>query len=171
MSCRSRRLPIAGLALLVATLAAGCGMAYIGEEPIPRSNVFAGFTGRLVDSETGDGVGNAKIMVKPADDPDTGKPFYIDSPGDGSFSLSSYRKGGLSNPFEAGVEYKLVISSVQHRIKEFKVAFEGGEQKLGAVELLRVQEGGLVEMVIPGRLEDEKRDEKPAPPRMGPPVP
>jgi hypothetical protein len=159
------------LLLPLALVWGGCGMAFIGEEPIPRNTVFTGFSGRLVDSESGDGVGNAKVMVRPASEPDSGKPFYIYSSGDGSFQLSSYKKQGLTNPFKVGEEYQLVISDVNHRIKEFKLAFEGGEQKLGAVELLRVQEGGAVEVVIKGSLDEGESAEHPVPPRMGPPVP
>lgn len=151
---------------------AGCGMAFIGEEAIQKNTVFTGFSGRLVDAETGDGIGNAKVTVKPVNDPDNGKPSYSYSMGDGSFQLNNYKKQGINSPFQVGEEYQLVISEVNHRIKEFRLAYEGGEQKLGAVELLRVQEGGAVEMVIKGELGDDKRaDIRPSPPRMGPPVP
>jgi len=149
----------------------GCGMAYIGEEPLPRSTKFEGFTGRLVDSESGDGVGSAKVMIKPADELDSGKPFYIYSLGDGSFQLRNFKRQGVSTPFEIGDDYQLIISSVNHRIKDFKVTFDGGEQKLGAIELMRVEEGGGAEMIILGTLDDEERQELPTPTRMGPPLP
>jgi len=153
-----------------ALLFSGCGMAYLVDEPIVRNNTFQGFNGRLVDAESGDGVANAKIIVKPATDNDP-KPFYIYSTGDGSFQLSNYKKQGVSHPFEEDEEYNLVINSVSHRIKDFKVVFEGGAQRLGAIELSRIEEGGRVQMVIPGRTEATLNLETQTRLRMGPPIP
>ena len=159
------------IALLAALSLFGCGMAYVNEEPIEKATGFTGFVGRLVDSETGDGVGNAKITIRPTDEPLGGKPFYIYSLSDGSFQLRSYKRQGVSTPFKVGEEFQLVFSSPEHRIKEFTATFEGGEQKLGAIELLPVEQGGDVQVVIAGRADDQERVELPAPPRSGPPIP
>lgn len=160
-------LVVGGLTVMAVS---GCGMAYLTDEIIPRNNTFQGFTGRLVDAESGDGVANAKIIVKPSNDNDP-KPFYIYSTGDGSFQLSSYKKQGITTPFENGAEYQLIINSVNHRIKDFKIAYEGGAQRLGAVELSRTEEGGRVQMVIPGRLEAFATQVSQDRVRMGPPIP
>ncbi len=160
---------VVGILFLSTTV--GCGMAYVSEEPIALSTKFSGFTGRLVDSETGDGIGNAKITIRPVDDLGSGRPFYIYSLSDGSFQLKSYKRQGVSTPFTVGDEFQLVFSSPEHRIKEFRLAFEGGEQKLGAIELLRVEQGGDVQVVIAGQRDDQEQSELPTPPRMGPPIP
>ncbi len=146
-------------------------MAYVHEEPVNPSTTFAGFTGRLVDSETGDGVGNAKITIRPVDDPGGGRPFYIYSLSDGSFELRNYKRQGVTTPFKEGEEFQLVFSSPEHRIKEFKVMFQGGEQKLGAIELLRVEQGGDVQVVIAGQPDELPWADLPTPPRTGPPIP
>lgn len=148
----------------------GCGMAYLMDEPIIKNNTFLGFTGRIVDADSGDGVSNAKIIVKPVNDNDP-KPFYIYSTGDGSFQLSNFKRQGISLPFEMGMEYQIVVNSVNHRIKDFKLVYEGGAQRLGAVELSRIEEGGLVRMVIPGRRNIEVESVVDIRRRMGPPIP
>lgn len=167
---RPLRLAVYCLPLMYLLLATGCGMAYLVDEPIVRNNTFQGFTGRLVDAESGDGVANAKVIIKPASDNDP-KPFYIYSTGDGSFQLSNYKRQGVSNPFEEGEEYNLIINSVSHRIKDFKVTYEGGAQRLGAIELSRIEEGGRVQMVIPGRTGMTVTTDSTVRMRMGPPVP
>lgn len=156
-------------ALLLVT-SPGCGMAYLREEAIEKNSAFQGLSGRLVDSESGDGVANAKVTIKIAGDNDV-RPFYLYSTGDGSFQLSSYKKGGVSTPLEPGTEYQLTISSVQHRIKDFKVMFDGGAQRLGAIELSRIEEGGAVLVVIPGVREVTADEEVMLRPRMAPPIP
>lgn len=63
LQCIMTIVPLA-VGSMTAMAVSGCGMAYLTDEIIPRNNTFQGFTGRLVDAESGDGVANAKSIVK-----------------------------------------------------------------------------------------------------------
>jgi len=156
-------------ALLLAT-GPGCGIAFMIEEPVNLSTAFIGFRGRLVDFETGQAVGQAKVIVKKAGTSER-RPYYVFSDNDGEFKLNQLVSGGEIGSFKPGDRYLLILTGNDHRLKRYPVVFEGGAQDLGLIELLPMRIGGEVLPVVQGTIETDALTREPTQLRVGPPVP
>lgn len=158
--------------LLYALSTTGCGISHMVEVPLRVSSNADGFTGRLVDFESGEAVVQGRVTVRlAAATKAEGRAYYVFSDREGRFRINQFTRQGGPLPLVPGDRFILVFAASGYRIKQYPVTFDGGVQELGRIEMLPDRLGGEVKPVIPGSTDEKAIPDADILRRVGVPVP